>query len=148
MTLVDVANIKARTVAYGRPHFDAVYNGLQSAVPYVVAVTYASERKNKRVQSLAAGAVPLHGPRTLPDGSAERLIFKVPPAAIQNGTLTLHFTLNRGPNAVASVIELWAPLPAPQVARFSAIPLVSGKLLGSVVDRAYEGVPGITGARC
>ena len=58
------------------------------------------------------GPVLLHGPHTLPNGSAERLIFKVPPAAIQNGRLTLHFMLDQGPNAVASVIELWARLAA------------------------------------
>ena len=132
------ADIKARTVAYGVPNFDAIYDGLDGRVAYVLAVTYASERGNTRVQSLWAGRGPvpisesggwskgdspilwrpateigtvpgpvlLHGPHTLPNGSAERLIFKVPPAAIQNGRLTLHFMLDQGPNAVASVIEL------------------------------------------
>lgn len=136
------AELKARSVTYGTPNFDVVYEGLSDNVAYVLAVTYASDRNNKRTQSLSAGSIQLHGPRTLPDGSSERLIFEVPVGAIRDGRLELRFTLNSGPNAVASVLELWAPLPSPAVLHLDAYGGTIGQLRGRVFDIAYEGVAG------
>ena len=134
------ADLRGRTVTYGEPNFDMVYEDLEEGIPYVAAVTYASEGGNKRVQTLAAGAVELHGPLVLPDGKAERFLFETPPRAIANGELVLHFVCNEGHNAVASVVELWAPLPSPPVTRLSLVPRLNGVLQGSVGDLAYEAV--------
>jgi len=136
------ADEPARTVTYGMPHFEMHYTGLAGGVPYVLAVTYASERGNRRIQSLEADGVSLHGPLTLPDGKATRYLFALPPQAIREGTLTLHFICNEGHNAVASVVELWAPLPAPHILHLTLDPHFSGHLSGLVSDVAYRGIAG------
>ena len=135
------ADIKARTVTYGVPHFDMIFERLQAGVPYVLAVTYASEKNNKRVQSLFAGAVLLHGPLELPDGAAQRFLFNLPPSTVSDGRLNLHFTCNQGHNAVVSIVELWAPLLSPREIHLEVIPGVIGKLTGSVRDIASDGIP-------
>src|ERR1041384_520111 len=108
------ADERARTVTFGRPNFDMVFENLAGDVPYVLAITYASEKNNPRVQSLSAGPVALHGQHRLPDGTAERLFFRIPPEGIASGKLILHFILNEGPNAVVSEVGLWAPLSSPE----------------------------------
>ncbi len=136
------ADRRARTVANGAPNFDMAYEGLDSTASYILAITYASEKGNKRVQSLSAGSVQVHGPYMLPDGSSERLLFKIPSGAIQDGKLVLHFTLNEGPNAVVSVVELWAPIPSPKALYLALAPDINGALAGSVFNLAQEPVPG------
>lgn len=135
---------QARSVTYGVPHFDVVYEGLKEGTPYAVAVTYVSERGNPRVQRLTAGSVVLHGPLTLPDGCAQRFVFAVPPETVAQGKLTLGFQCESGHNAVASVIELWAPLPARNELHLEVTPNVTSILGGSVTNVSYapiEGVP-------
>jgi len=136
------AGEKERTVAHGAPNFDAVFDGLDAHAPYVLAVTYASEKGNKRIQRLLAGKQTVHGPLVLPDGHAERFLFKVPADAMENGILTLHFTCDEGHNAVASVIELWAPLPARNELHLDLTPNITGKLEGMISGIAYEGFEG------
>jgi hypothetical protein len=133
---------KARTVTFGVPNFDMIYDGLDSRAVHVLAVTYASEKGNRRVQSLSAGRVTLHGPRLLPDGTTERLLFQIPADAFENGRLLLHFILNEGPNAVVSVVELWAPRPSPKVLHVTVAPRISRKLAGRVLNLTYDGEPG------
>jgi len=134
------ANEQARTVGFGRPDFDVEYTNLNSKIPGLVAITYASEKHNRRVQTLTAGSAPLHGPHELPDGKSERLIFKIPPAAITNGRLTLHFHCVEGPNAVVSIVEYWAQSPGRQELRLTLIPTPTGKLRGLVSGLAYDGI--------
>ena len=134
------ADIKARTVTHGNPPFDMIFARLYTDVPYVLAVTYASERNNKRVQSLSAGTTLLHGPIELPDGEAQRFLFNIPPSTISDGQLKLHFTCNQGHNAVVSIVELWAPLPSPQEIHLVVSPSVTGKITGSVRDIACDGI--------
>ncbi|MBI5091714.1 MAG: hypothetical protein HZB26_04625 [Candidatus Hydrogenedentes bacterium] len=131
---------RQRSVTFGVPHFDMVYENLNSAVPCALAITYASERGNRRVQSLFAGKVLLHGPRVLPDGKTERLLFSVPPDAIENGRLILHFECNEGPNAVVSIVELWAPLPAQKALHLSLVPHPDGRLEGHISNIAFDGI--------
>ncbi len=138
------ADEKDRTVTNGMPNFDMVYDGLDDHAPYVVAVTYASEKGNRRLQSLQAGAFTLHEPRVLPDGTARRFLFKVPEGAVADGNLTLHFVCNEGHNAVASVVELWAPLPARRELHLDLIPVLTGTLTGILSDLAYNGIEGAT----
>lgn len=136
------ADVRARTVAYGTPHFDAEFEGLVDAVPYVLAITYASEKGNRRVQSLTAGGKSVHGPMVLPDGEAKRLLFRVPKGALHQRKLALHFACNEGHNAVVSVIELWAPLPERKVLNVEAVPSITGHISGTVLDLAFDGLPG------
>jgi hypothetical protein len=134
------ADERARTVTFGTPNFDMVFGGLAAEVPYVLAITYASEKGNGRVQSLSAGSTVLQAKHRLPDGKAERLFFKLPPESIPAGRLTLHFILDQGPNAVVSEVGLWAPLSSPKKLNLDLTPLVSGKLTGLVSDLAYQGL--------
>ena len=134
------ADEKDRTVTNGMPNFDMVYDGLDAHAPYVVAVTYASEKGNRRLQSLQAGTLPVHGPRVLPDGIAQRFLFKLPEGAVADGKLALHFVCNEGHNAVASVVELWAPLPESKALHLDLTPGITGILAGLVSDIAYRGI--------
>ncbi len=137
------ADERARSVSFGAPNFEVAFDQLADGVPYVLAVTYASEKGNPRIQSLLAGAVTMHGKHRLPDGKAERLFFKLPTQAIEKGKLTLHFILNQGPNAVVSEVGLWAPLPSPEKLNIEVTPLLSGRVRGVVSDLAYDGVPDV-----
>jgi hypothetical protein len=137
------ADEKDRTVTNGMPDFDMLYDGLEDQVPYVVAVTYASEKGNRRLESLKAGDFTVHGPRVLPDGVAQRFLFKLPEGAVVGGKLTLHFVCNEGHNAVASVVELWAPLPERKTLHLDLSPSIIGTLSGLVSDIAYRGIPDV-----
>lgn len=136
-------NEQARSVTYGTPHFEVLYDGLEAGKPYALAVTYASERGNPRVQRLTAGAVLLHEPMTLPDGHAQRFLFAVPPEALLGGKLRLDFHCESGHNAVASIIELWAPLPPRDELHLTLNPSLTGFLEGHVGDVAYAPLPGV-----
>ncbi len=138
---VDVSE-KAKSNTYGTPNFDMVFEDMCADVSYVLAVTYASEKSNRRVQSLVAGSTELHGPHLLPDGASERLFFRVPTEAIVDGRLALHFIRNEGPNATASVIELWTTLPSPKAFYLELAPSLAGKLFGCTLDLAYDGIAG------
>jgi len=136
------ADAKARTVAWGWREVNAVYEGLRSDVDYLLAVTYANEPYNNRVQSLWTGDICLHGPHTLPKGTSERLLFKVPPAAIREGRLDLQFRLEAEVNVVVSAIELWAPLPAQTALRLDSVSALVSDLEGRVLDSAWDPVEG------
>ncbi|MHB9035542.1 MAG: glycoside hydrolase family 2 protein [Armatimonadota bacterium] len=140
--LVD-ADDKARTVVGGTPDVEMVYDNLDPAVPYVLAVTYATEKVVRRAQSLAAGSVTLHEAHTLPEGKSEKLLFEIPSEAFENGRLTLRFVRNEGPNAVVSLVELWAPLPTPDVFHLHAIPSATGVIAGTMTNVACDGIPDV-----
>lgn len=137
------ADERARSVAWHATQIDAVYEGLDPKVAYVVVVTYANEPYNNRVQSLWAGAVQLHGPHPLPKGKAERLLFRVPSEAIQDNRLALHFKLEAQVNAVVSAIELWSPAPAAKALHIAGVSGLYTDLEGRVLNLAYEGLPGV-----
>jgi beta-galactosidase len=138
------ADERARTVSHDPRQVDVAYEGLDPKLEYVVAVTYANEPYNHRTQSLWAGPIQLHGPRVLPKGKAERLLFKVPRAAMQDGKLDLHFRLEGQVNAVVSAVELWAPKPSPNVLRIEDVCGLYTDLEGRVLGLSYEGVGGAT----
>ena len=60
------ADEKARTVAWGEKQVQVRFDRLDVHTPYVVAVTYANEPFNHRVQSIWAGAVQLQPPHACP----------------------------------------------------------------------------------
>ena len=121
----------------------ARYEDLDATAPYIVAVTYATERGSSRVQTLHAGTHVVHGPRPIPDGRAERCTSAVPPEAIQDGTLELTFSKVDGPNPVVAEIELWAPLPSPGVVHFAPWLGYDGSIAGRVTDVRFEPVGGV-----
>lgn len=135
------ADLRARSVAWDWQEVRALYEGLNPKLPYVVAVTYANEPFNARVQSLWAGDVPLHGPRPLPRGGVERLCFRVPPEAMPDGRLLLRFRLEGPVNAVVSAIELWAPAPSPPRLHIDMQPSAFDDVRGHVLDLGYAPVP-------
>ena len=137
------ADQKARTVAWHEREIQAVYEHLNPALDYVVAVTYANEPFNKRTQSLWAGEVELHGPHALPKGKAERLLFKIPRTATQDGALTLRFRLEGEVNAVVSVVELWAAAPSPKELHLSEVSWLYSDVEGRVLNLTYEPAAGV-----
>ncbi|MCX7599037.1 MAG: carboxypeptidase-like regulatory domain-containing protein [Armatimonadetes bacterium] len=134
------ADVKARTVAWGRREVRAVYEGLRPGLDYVLAVTYANEPYNNRVQSLWAGSVQVHGPHPLPKGGAERLLFRLPREALRDGKLELQFRLEGEVNVVVSVIELWAPAPGLRELHLEPMAALVGDLEGYVLDAAWDPV--------
>ena len=139
------ADERSRTVAVGNKQVEAVYDHLAANLDCVLAVTYTSERGNKRVQSLWADGVQLHGPHTLADGKAERLLLRIPREAIRNGRLSLQFKLESGHNAVVSLVELWAAAPSPKVLHLYDINAFQTDLTGKVINLSYDmPVPDVT----
>jgi hypothetical protein len=137
------ADAKARTVAWGWKAVRARY-AVRPDTDYVLAVTYANEPYNNRVQSLWAGAVQLQAPHPLPKGLSERLLFRVPREAIHDGALELEFRLEAEVNVVVSVIELWAPLPRTNVLHIDSVFGLFGDLTGSALDMTFDPVAGAT----
>lgn len=133
---------RARTVSFCWKTIPVVYEGLDPARPYILAVTYANERFNDRVQTLSAGDVVLHGPRALPKGGAERLLYRVPAEAVTGGTLLLSIGLESGPNAVVSCVELWTDTPAAPALRISGVTGLYGPMVGTVLDATYGATAG------
>lgn len=139
------ASLRDRTISNGMPDFKMLFQNLKQDVPYVLAITYASEKEQPtpRVQSLYAGNILIHKPYKLPEGTSQRIFLSIPNEAIQNGELELSFIRNEGPNAVVSVVELWAPVPSPKALTLEAIPSINGKIRGGVLDLAYEGIANV-----
>ncbi|NLH99621.1 MAG: hypothetical protein GX446_09045 [Chthonomonadales bacterium] len=136
------ADERTRSVAWGWKEVGARFDQLRPDISYVIAVTYANEPFNARVQSLYAGDVALHGPRALPKGGWERLVFMVPHEAIQDGVLDLRFRLEGPVNVVVSAIELWAPLPPPKALHLTDVSALWKDLEGRALDLAWNPVAG------
>jgi hypothetical protein len=138
------ADQRVRTVAWDWKHVDAVYENLDPNADYVLAVTYANEAFNNRVQSLWAGSTQIHGPHPLPKGGWERLLFRVPRQALAAGKLSLQFRMEAQVNSVVSMIELWAPLPSPKTLRIVDLSGLIGDLTGKVLDLRFDPAPAAT----
>lgn len=133
---------KARTVAWDWRNVEVAYEGLRTARRYVVAVTYANEAFNARVQSLWAGDTRLHAPHPLPRGGSERLLFAIPPETVRDGRLVLSCRLEGPVNVVVSAVELWADAPSPEVLRLGGLAGLLGDLEGRALDLAWDPAPG------
>ena len=138
------ADERVRSVAWGWKQVDAVYDNLDPRQSYVLAVTYANEAFNNRVQSLWAGDIEIHGPHPLPKGGYERLLFRVPGQAIKGGRLSLQFKLEARVNVVVSIVELWAPAPSPKTLRLCDVGGLISDLTGEALDLGCDPVPGAT----
>lgn len=135
------APLKERSAVFGWNQIQANYTNLAPNLSYVLALTYANDHVYHRVQSLEAnGGIVLHGPYTLPNAVATRVIVQVPPEATQDGKLTLTWKRLREANATVSVIELWANAPSQNSLRFEAVMGGLDALSGRLVDLAYDAV--------
>jgi len=134
------ADEKARTVAWAEKQIDVNFDSLDPHAPYVIAVTYANEAFNHRVQSIWIGSIQLQTPHALPKGQSERLFFRVPAEAIHDGKLQLQFRLEAQVNVVLSAIELWSPAPSPNVLHISGAGGMMTDLEGRVLNLAYDGL--------
>ncbi|MCC6123453.1 MAG: hypothetical protein IT426_00675 [Pirellulales bacterium] len=137
------AKLKARSAVFNNKKVEMLYADLDPKLSYVLAVTYANDHVYKRVQSLWANGVQLHEPFALPSAKAVRVIVRVPDSATKSGKMALEFRQHNGPNATASIVELWANAPAKENAlRISDVAGSFPDLSGKVLDMTYEPVAG------
>ena len=137
------AGPKERSAVFSYKGIQAVYTNLDPKLSYVLALTYASDHVYKRVQSLEANGVVLHGPYALPKAKATRVIVKVPAEVTRDGKMTLSWKIHGEVNATVSIIELWANAPSKAQSRASLLSLVlSSGFDGQVIDLTYDGVAG------
>ena len=136
------AGLKERSAVFSYKGIQAVYEQLDPDASYVLALTYASDHVYKRVQSLEANGVVLHGPYALPKAKATRVIVRVPPEVTRDGKMTLSWKIHGEVNATVSIIELWANKPGTGGVRFGPITGLPGGLQGQVLDVAYDPVVG------
>ncbi len=136
------ADQKSRSAVFSYKEIRVNYDDLDPKLSYVLALTYATDQVYKRVQSLEADGVELHGPMALPKGKAIRVLVKVPQSVTQDGKMALKIKIHGEVNATASIIELWANAPGPTL-QFGAVSALPDGLAGRISDVAYKGVDGI-----
>lgn len=107
----DNADLKQRSSVFSYKQVNAVYNDLDPKLDYVLAMTYSTDHVYKRVQSLEADGVQLHGPMPLPNGKSIRVIVNVPRSVTEDGKMALAIKIHGEVNATASIIELWSSAP-------------------------------------
>lgn len=134
------ADLKSRSAVFSYKQLNINYAELDPKLSYCLVMTYASDHVYKRVQSLWAGGVELHGPLALPNAKAIRVVVRVPAAAIKDGKLSLAIKIHGEVNATASIIELWATGKPSKTLRLASLAGVPGGLAGNVLDLAYDGV--------
>ncbi|MBM3499686.1 MAG: hypothetical protein FJX74_13585, partial [Armatimonadetes bacterium] len=137
------ADQRARTVAWGWREVRARYGDLDPALDYVLAVTYANEPFNHRVQSLWAGPLQLHPPLELPKGGVRRVVLRVPREVVAQGRLELTCRLEAQVNVVVSALELWAPKPSPGALALGPVWALYGDLRGDVSDLRFDPLAGV-----
>ncbi len=134
------AGPKERSAVFSYEGIQAIYPHLDTNYSYVLALTYASDHVYKRVQSLEGNGIELHGPYALPMAKSTRVIVRVPPAAIQDGKLTLSWKIHGEVNATVSIIELWSNGPAQGRLRFASVVGLPDAMQGQILDLAYDPV--------
>ncbi len=138
----DDANIKQRSAVFSYKELRINYADLDGKLPYVLALTYATDHVYKRVQSLWAGDIQLHPPIPLPTAKAIRVIVQVPPEAIHDGKLALTIKINGEVNATVSIVELYTTQRPKQTLRMESVVGADATITGQVLDLAYDGVKG------
>jgi len=136
------AGLKERSAVFSYKGIQAKYEDLDPTASYVLALTYASDHVYKRVQSLEANGVGLHGPYALPMAKATRVIVRVPPEVTRDGKMTLSWKIHGEVNATVSIIELWANKPVTSAMRFGPVIGQTRVLQGQVLDLTYDPVVG------
>jgi len=105
----DEPDLKSRSAVFSYKELRINYNDLDPKRSYVLVMTYATDHVYKRIQSLWADGIELHGPMPLPTAKAIRAIVKVPAEVTQDGKMALVIKIHGEVNATASIIELWTP---------------------------------------
>ncbi len=131
-----------RSIAFDFKRLELTFEGLHPVLPYVLAITWTTERGNPRMQSLFVDDIPLLESYSVPDGQAERLLFNVPEQALADGKLVIATTLVSGHNAVMSAVELWAPTESPPALYLEAAGSAVGRLSGQVSGLDWQGLAG------
>lgn len=132
---------RSAVFSYKQLRFD--YNDLDPHLSYVLSLTYATDQVYKRVQSLWADGVELHGPIPLPKGSSIRVFVRVPREVTQDGKMQLEIRIHGEVNATASEIELWADGPATAGSvGITSVWGYSSQLVGRIVDIRHDGIVG------
>ena len=139
----DDADLKQRSSVFSYKQVNAVYDDLDSKLDYVLAMTYSTDHVYKRVQSLEADGVQLHGPMPLPNGKSIRVIVNVPRSVTEDGKMALAIKIHGEVNATASIIELWATAPPQATVRMDSVWGSQSEMCGRVFDLAYEGLPNV-----
>jgi beta-galactosidase len=134
--------LRARSVVRDPEAIDVRYDGLDGSLPYVLALTYAADRRHQRVQSLHSRDIEIHGPIFLHQGRAERFLVCVPREAIRDGRLDLQVRREGEGDAVLGSIELWAPAPESPTLRILQVESLFGDLRGEVTDIRFNRVAG------
>ncbi len=135
------ADIKSRSAVFSYKAINVRYDDLDPDLAYLLVLTYASDHVYKRVQSLWANDVQLHGPLELPKAQAIRRIVHVPREVTREGQMHLQIRIHGEVNATASIVELWADRPPKEQAlRLFSLSGLFGDLTGQVLDIAYEPV--------
>lgn len=134
------ADAKSRSAVFSYKEVRINYDDLDPKLSYYLAMTYASDRVYKRVQSLEADGVELHGPTALPNGKAIRVIVKVPVSVTEDGKMALKLKIHGEVNATASIVELWASANPEHPWRIGPISAMPDSLTGRIANLAYEGV--------
>jgi hypothetical protein len=131
-----------RSAVFNYTAVQAVYSNLNPALSYVLALTYPNDRVYKRVQSLEANGIELHGPCPLPLAKATRVIVRVPPEVSREGKMALTWKRLGEANAAVSIIELWANEAPGNSLRFGFLTGLAQSLEGQAMDLTYRGLPG------
>ena len=129
------ADVNARTAVFSYKGLSMVYYDLDPNQTYALALTYATDQVFKRVQSLWADGVELHGPIALPKGKAIKVFVNVPRSVTEDGKMLLEIKIHGEVNATLSAIELWSSGPAsPDALKLTSVSAVYSNLKGRVVD--------------
>lgn len=138
------ADLRSRSAVFSYKEIRVNYDDLDPRLSYALAMTYATDQVYKRVQSLEADGVELHGPTLLPKGKAIRVLVKVPSSVTADGKMTLKLKIHGEVNATVSAIELWASAPPPGPSLFiGPTAATPGGLTGRITDLKYDGVGGV-----
>ncbi|MGQ9609249.1 MAG: hypothetical protein ACUVWN_08100 [bacterium] len=91
-------------------HYDSVifsYSDLDPNALYWVRVTYLQEKGGKRIQNLDVDGFILHDSMEIPEYTAKKFIYPIPPEAYSDGKIELHFNRVSGLNAVVSEVMIY-----------------------------------------
>lgn len=138
------ADLKARSAVFSYKEIRINYTDIDPKLTYALALTYATDHVYKRVQSLWAGDIELHGPIPLPNGKAINVYVNVPPSAIQDGKLSLKIRIHGEVNATVSAIELWSSGVRKDKLKLSSVAAIPGGLTGRLEDMTFAGTEGTT----
>ena len=135
-----LADDSLRFTGWAPEAIEARFAGLDPRASYALEAVYVCERDVDRAQVMTSRGVELHPPVDLARGTATEVRVAVPPEAFADGTLEVRVGRVRGPDAVMSVLRLYAShRPAPVL---TVVGDSRNGLIGSVAAPDSRGVAG------